>query len=276
MVLRDWCVISKTVGNEVVDFILSGKSRYDVVESIHEHLKQVAERVRSGKEPIEQFVLTKSLKKLPEQYLDRAKQYHVQVVIALRALRKPVGVGTHIPYALRNEEEAGSGRRAYHPDEVKRAGEKLYLDIVWYLDSQIHTPVNRLCAHIEGTSCLQLAHCLSLDTPKFSHSVSHIGEKNDEGDAIPSVLQNDADLFKDYIEITCDRCKMASAFPGVFCTSEKDSSVSSGLLCPVRHADFWCFDKDGIYGNVGDDFHAVLSNRLHLATRQATKRYYEA
>uniref|UniRef100_M4BC72 DNA polymerase n=1 Tax=Hyaloperonospora arabidopsidis (strain Emoy2) TaxID=559515 RepID=M4BC72_HYAAE len=278
MVRRDWCVISKTVGNEVLDFILSGKSRDDVVESIHEHLEQVAERVRSGKEPIQQFVITKSLNKLPEQYPDRAKQYHVQVAIALRALGKPVGVGTHIPYVLCKEEEPGSGRRAYHPDEVKRAGEKLHIDVEWYLESQIHPPVNRLCAHIEGTSSPQLAHCLGLDTAKFSHSVSHFGEENDECDAIPSVLQNDADRFKDciHLEITCDRCKTASAFPGVFCTSEKDSSVSSGLLCPVCKANFWGFDQEGIYGNVGDDFQAVLSNRLHLATRQATKRYYEA
>ncbi|RMX69001.1 hypothetical protein DD238_005226 [Peronospora effusa] len=278
MVRRDWCVISKTVGNEILDFILSGNSRDDVVESIHEHLEQVAERMRSGKEPIEQYVITKSLNKQPEQYPDRAKQYHVQVAIALRTLGKPIGVGMHIPYVLCKEEEPGSGRRAYHPDEVKRATGKLNIDIEWYLESQIHPPVNRLCAHIEGTSSPQLAHCLGLDTAKFSHSANHFGEENDGSDAIPSVLQNDADRFKDCVplEITCDRCKMASNFSGVYATSEKDSSLSSGLLCPVCKADFWGFDREGIYGNVGDDLQAVLSNRLHIATRLAAKRYYEA
>ncbi|CAI5735378.1 unnamed protein product [Peronospora destructor] len=100
MVRRDWCVISKTVGNEILDFILSGNSRDDVVESIHEHLEQVAERMRSGKEPIKQYVITKSLNKQPEQYPDRAKQYHVQVAIALRALGKPVGVLTISAWSL--------------------------------------------------------------------------------------------------------------------------------------------------------------------------------
>ncbi|CAH0486796.1 unnamed protein product [Peronospora farinosa] len=278
MVRRDWCVISKTVGNEILDFILSGNSRDDVVESIHEHLEQVAERMRSGKEPIEQYVITKSLNKQPEQYPDRAKQYHVQVAIALRTLGKPVGVGMHIPYVLCKEEEPGSGRRAYHPDEVKRATGKLNIDIEWYLESQIHPPVNRLCAHIEGTSSPQLAHCLGLDTAKFSHSANHFGEEKDGSDAIPSVLQNDADRFKDCVplEITCDQCKMASNFSGVYATTEKDSSLSSGLLCPVCKADFWGFDQEGIYGNVGDDLQAVLSNRLHIATRLAAKRYYEA
>ncbi|KAL4128800.1 hypothetical protein PRIC2_007780 [Phytophthora ramorum] len=278
MVRRDWCVISKAVGNEILDFILSGNSRDDVVESIHEHLEQVAERMRSGKEPIEQYVITKNLNKQPEQYPDRAKQYHVQVALALRALGKPVGAGTHIPYVLCKEEEPGSGRRAYHPDEVRRAGGKLNIDVEWYLESQIHPPVNRLCAHIEGTSSPQLAHCLGLDTSKFSHSANHFGEENDGGDAIPSVLQTDADRFKDCapLEITCDRCKMASAFPGVFGISEKDASLASGLLCPVCKTDFWGFDQEGIYGNVGDDLEAVLSNRLHIATREATKKYYEA
>ncbi|RLN89408.1 hypothetical protein BBJ28_00003954 [Nothophytophthora sp. Chile5] len=278
MVRRDWCVISKAVGNEILDFILSGNSRDDVVESIHEHLEQVAERMRSGKEPIDQYVITKSLNKQPEQYPDRAKQYHVQVALALRAQGKPIGAGTHIPYVLCKEEEPGSGRRAYHPDEVKRSGGKLNIDVEWYLESQIHPPVNRLCAHIEGTSSPQLAHCLGLDTSKFSHAANHFGEENDGADAIPSVLQNDADRFKDCapLEITCDRCKMASGFPGVYGTSEKDGALASGLLCPVCKADFWGFDKEGIYGNVGDDLQGVLSNRLHLATRDSTKKYYEA
>ncbi|KAL7690427.1 putative DNA-directed DNA polymerase, family B, ribonuclease H-like superfamily [Plasmopara halstedii] len=278
MVRRDWCVISKAVGNEILDFILSGNSRDEVVESIHEHLEQVAERMRSGKEPIEQYVITKSLNKQPEQYPDRAKQYHVQVALAMRALGKPVGAGTHIPYVLCKEEEPGSGRRAYHPDEVVRANGKLTIDVNWYLESQIHPPVNRLCAHIEGTSSPQLAHCLGLDTSKFSHSANHLGEDNDAGDIIPSVLQIDADRFKNCVslEITCDRCKMTSAFPGVFCTSVKDNNLSSGLLCPMCKADFWGFNKEGINGNVGDDLEAVLSNRLHIATRQATKKYYEA
>lgn len=277
MVRRDWCVLSKAVGNDILDFILSGASRDDVVESIHEHLEHVAERVRSGKEPIEQFVITKSLNKQPEQYPDRAKQYHVQVAIAMRAQGKPIGAGTHIPYVLCLEEEPGSGRRAYHPDEVTRSGGKLTIDIEWYLESQIHPPVNRLCAHIEGTSSPQLAHCLGLDTAKFSHAANHFGEENDGADAIPSVLQNDLDRFKACapLEVTCNRCKLASPFPGVYGMRPADDALFSGLSCPECRADFWGFDQEGVNGSVGDDLQAVLSNRLHLATRDATKKYYE-
>lgn len=280
MVRRDWCVISKVVGSDILNFILSGSVRDDVVETIHEYLERVAERVRSGNEPIAQFVITKSLNKQPEQYPDRAKQYHVQVAIAMRAQGKPIGAGTHIPYVLCLEEEPGSGRRAYHPDEVARSGGKLTIDVEWYLESQIHPPVNRLCAHIEGTSSPQLAHCLGLDTSKFSHAANHFGEEADGGDTIPSVLQNDADRFKAcaLLEITCSRCKLTSAFPGVYGSRPADGSLFSGLSCPSPEcrADFWGYDKEGMNGFVGDDLQAVLSNRLHIATRAATKRYYEA
>ncbi|TMW64739.1 hypothetical protein Poli38472_011619 [Pythium oligandrum] len=282
MVRRDWCVISKTIGMEILDFILSGNSRDDVVESIHEHLEQVADRIRSGKEPIEQFVITKSLNKQPEQYPDRAKQYHVQVALALKAQGQPIGIGSHVPYVLCKEEEPGSGRRAYHPDEVKRSGDKLTIDVEWYLESQIHPPVNRLCAHIEGTSSPQLAHCLGLDTAKFSHSANHFGDEQDGNDAIPSVLQNDSDRFKACtpLELTCSMCKQTNPFPGVYHNTDHGgrSHWTNGMVCvnPACKAEFWGFDKEGIYGNIGDDLQAVLSNRLHSATREAIKKYYEA
>ncbi|RHY36990.1 hypothetical protein DYB38_005261 [Aphanomyces astaci] len=106
MVRRDWCVLSKVVGNVVLDLILSGIGRDEVVEKIHEHLQT------------------------------------------------------------------------------------------------IHPPVNRLCAHIDGTSSPQLAQCLGLDTSKFSHSVQNVGD--DEVDVIPSVLQHDSDRFKSCTPRTTD------------------------------------------------------------------------
>jgi len=57
--------------------------------------------------------------------------------LALRAQGKAVGVGSHIPYVICKEEEPGSQRRAYHPDEVKRSNGKLNVDIEWYLEAQV-------------------------------------------------------------------------------------------------------------------------------------------
>ncbi|RHY23507.1 hypothetical protein DYB36_008411, partial [Aphanomyces astaci] len=201
--------------------------------------------------------------------------YHVQVALALRSQGKAIGVGAHIPYVLCKEEEAGSLRRAYHPDEVTRSHGKLNIDIEWYLEAQIHPPVNRLCAHIDGTSSPQLAQCLGLDTSKFSHSVQNVGD--DEVDVIPSVLQHDSDRFKSCtpLRLTCLKCGQESAFEGVY--ASRASRYSSGLLCPnaACSAIFWGYDQRGLYGQVGDDFASLVSNRMHLAIRDCTRRYYQ-
>ncbi|OQR90225.1 DNA polymerase alpha catalytic subunit [Achlya hypogyna] len=268
MVRRDWCVLSKGVGNDILDFILSGLSRDDTVEKVHEYLRELAEKMRTGKEPLEQYVITKSLNKPPEQYPDKAKQYHVQVALALRSQGKAVGVGTHIPYVLCKEEEPGSQRRAYHPDEIKRSQGKLNVDIEWYLEAQIHPPVNRLCAHIDGTSSPQLAHCLGLDTSKFSHAARNVGD--DEVDEIPSVLQHDSDRFKSCtpLLLTCAKCKDERPFPGVF-VSRANGRHDTGLVCPNEAcgAEFWGYDSA--------DLGVLLSNKMHLAIRDCTKRYYQ-
>ncbi|RHY55792.1 hypothetical protein DYB34_006080, partial [Aphanomyces astaci] len=201
--------------------------------------------------------------------------YHVQVALALRSQGKAIGVGAHIPYVLCKEEEAGSLRRAYHPDEVTRSHGKLNIDIEWYLEAQIHPPVNRLCAHIDGTSSPQLAQCLGLDTSKFSHSVQNVGD--DEVDVIPSVLQHDSDRFKSCtpLRLTCLKCGQENAFEGVY--ASRASRYSSGLLCPnaACSAIFWGYDQRGLYGQVGDDFASLVSNRMHLAIRDCTRRYYQ-
>lgn len=45
IVRRDWCPLSKDVGNHALKAILSGAPREDVVNSIHEHLEDVKEKV---------------------------------------------------------------------------------------------------------------------------------------------------------------------------------------------------------------------------------------
>nr|CCA17574.1 DNA polymerase alpha catalytic subunit putative [Albugo laibachii Nc14] len=286
LVRRDWCVISKVVGNDILDQILSGKARDEVVDNIHMYLETVATRIRSELDPIDQFVITKSLNKQPEQYPDGAKQYHVQVALALKQQGQHIGVGSHIPYVLCKVQDPRSGRYAYHPDEVKRAAGKLPIDYEWYLESQIHPPVNRLCTHIEGTSSIQLAQCLGLDTSKFKNLSSNIGTnpEDDENDSIPSVLRDDQERFSHCVplHLTCKQCHQSSNFPGVLFASGDDNgaakTMQSGLLCPQSNcrAEFWGYTEEGLYGNVGDDLAALLSNQLHLATRAAVRRYYEA
>ncbi|CCI39482.1 unnamed protein product [Albugo candida] len=286
LVRRDWCVISKGVGHDILDHILSGRARDEVVDTIHTYLETVAARIRSEQDPIDQFVITKSLNKQPEQYPDGAKQYHVQVALALKQQGHHIGVGSHIPYVLCKVQDPRSGRYAYHPDEVRRAAGKLAIDYEWYLESQIHPPVNRLCAHIEGTSSTQLARCLGLDTSKFKTLAldADTNAEDGENDSIPSVLRDDQERFSQCVplQLTCKQCHQSSKFPGVFFAFGDDKaaskSIQSGLICPQSdcRAEFWGYKEEGLYGNVGDDLAALLSNQLHLATRASVRRYYEA
>lgn len=85
LVRRDWCDLSKEMGSYILDEILSGKSRDEVVDNIHSYLRQKGEQIRSnGAIPIEKFVVTKGLTKAPEDYPDAKGQPHVQVALRLK------------------------------------------------------------------------------------------------------------------------------------------------------------------------------------------------
>ena len=79
LVRRDWCPLSKDTGKFVVDQILSGNPREDIVMAIHEHLEVLGAEVRSGATPIARFVITKGLNKNPKDYPDCKGQAHLQV-----------------------------------------------------------------------------------------------------------------------------------------------------------------------------------------------------
>ena len=79
LVRRDWCPLSKDTGKYVVDQILSGNPREDIVMAIHDHLEVLGAEVRSGNTPIARFVITKGLNKNPKDYPDCKGQAHLQV-----------------------------------------------------------------------------------------------------------------------------------------------------------------------------------------------------
>jgi len=60
LVRRDWCGLSHDVSEYVLDQILSGSERDDVINNIHEHLVQVGSDARAGKIPLEKYVINKA------------------------------------------------------------------------------------------------------------------------------------------------------------------------------------------------------------------------
>ena len=48
IVRRDWCALSKDVGNYVLGHILSGQAREEVVDAIHLHLQEARLSLHAG------------------------------------------------------------------------------------------------------------------------------------------------------------------------------------------------------------------------------------
>ena len=100
LVRRDWCPISKEAGRYVVEQILSGKPREEIVMAIHDYLSDLAAKIRSNQLDMAAFVVTKSLNKNPKDYPDCKGQAHLQVALQMVKANKPVNIGDHIPYVI--------------------------------------------------------------------------------------------------------------------------------------------------------------------------------
>ena len=100
LVRRDWCPISKEAGKYVVEQILSGKPREEIVFAIHDYLADLAAKIRSNQIDMTAFVVTKSLNKNPKDYPDCKGQAHLQVALQMVKANKPVNIGDHIPYVI--------------------------------------------------------------------------------------------------------------------------------------------------------------------------------
>lgn len=160
--------------SRVLDTILSShsKSPEDAVQSIHEYLGQMAASIKSGSIPLEKFVIIKGLSKDPSQYPDATKQPHVMVALRLREKEKQVvQAGEVISYVIcETENETVLAKKAFSIQEYKREG--LKLDLNFYLKSQIHPPLCRLCESLMDsqspyTDSYRLAEAIGLDASKL-------------------------------------------------------------------------------------------------------------
>eukprot|EP01138_Halocafeteria_seosinensis_P005259 gb/GECG01005376.1/.p1 GENE.gb/GECG01005376.1/~~gb/GECG01005376.1/.p1 ORF type:complete len:1587 (+),score=248.33 gb/GECG01005376.1/:1-4761(+) len=251
LVRRDWCVLSKTVGQNILNIVLSREAKEDIVNRIHEELTALASKVRNGEISLSEFVITKGLNKNPKDYPDAKSQPHLQVALRLLNENKPVNVGDHVPYivckqtyseyqhrltnpeqtseqnAATTETEKGNtsksqknkspAERAFHPDEVERHSDILEVDYEWYLANQIHPPITRLCEPIEGTSSAQLALCLGLDPSRFSNTGHDTTSYDRPEDFVPESTLEDEERFSDaeYFIVVCTSCGKVQPFEGV-------------------------------------------------------------
>lgn len=103
MVRRDWCGLSKTIGNTVLDMILAGMSKDDLVLKIDEYVSEMGRKISNGDIPLSEYIITKQLTRAPSDYSDPRGLPHV--IIAKR-MQKEEGkndqelINTFVPYVI--------------------------------------------------------------------------------------------------------------------------------------------------------------------------------
>ena len=160
----DWCELAKKVQKRVIEIILKEKNPQKAVD----YVREVIEEIKSGKIPLEDFVIYKGLTKKPSKY--ESKQAHVKA--AMRAMEMGIvyTVGSKVGFII--VKGAGSiSDRAYPIDLVEDFdGETVYIrtmagvdkrriDKDYYIDHQVIPAIMRILerfgyneAQIKGAS----------------------------------------------------------------------------------------------------------------------------
>ncbi|PSS30744.1 DNA polymerase alpha catalytic subunit like [Actinidia chinensis var. chinensis] len=288
MVRRDWSLLSKELGDDCLDQILSDRPSEDVVESIHSKLQKVQEDMRNGQVALEKYVITKTLTRPPEAYPDAKSQPHVEVALRLKRNGYSSGcsAGDTVPYVIcceqgttRSDNSTGIAQRARHPDELKRDSGKWMIDIDYYLSQQIHPVVSRLCAVIQGTSPARLADCLGLDSSKFK-SKSSEGVNNDPSSSLLCAIDDEERYGGcEPLILSCPSCSGTFECPTVLSCirsliSEKQTDSQAGqsshyfwhnLHCPK------CPDE----GDGNTISPALLANQVKRQAERFISTYYK-
>ncbi|CAG8559948.1 13104_t:CDS:10 [Acaulospora morrowiae] len=226
LVRRDWCELVIDASHYVLDQILSEFDREVVLGNIHEYMSKLGRDVRSGKFPINKFIIHKVLAKAPEDYPDAKSQPHVQVALRMKKRGLSARQGDTIPYIICKKIEEGSAsnslfEKAFHPDEIRHDA-NLQIDSEWYLTQQVHASVTRLIEPIDGTDGARIADCLGIDSSRSSNTPSTFR-------TFESRISNE-ERFKnvDKFNLKCTTCKQSSIYDGTKSGHQLDAS---GIIC---------------------------------------------
>ncbi|GIX65594.1 DNA polymerase [Babesia caballi] len=187
---RDWSILTKEVGSQLLAIILSDKhadnqtqSAENTVERIHDTLREVNARLNEGTVPPKAWLITRQLAKNPKDYAANANLPHVTVALRMNESGASFSAGHEVPFVICSKEsiekqlmaERGEdaekdeqleaklrilSNRAYSLAEFQQKG--LEPDIHYYKTQQLLPPILRLCGVIEGTDPQKLARCLDI------------------------------------------------------------------------------------------------------------------
>ena len=93
------------------------------METIHEHLSELAKKMRANVFPIHEYTIFTKLGKEPEEYPQGRTMPHVQVALRKKGRGELVKVGDVIPYIVTGCGEGISNNpaeRAYTPQDISK------------------------------------------------------------------------------------------------------------------------------------------------------------
>ena len=246
MVRRDWCPLSKHVGQTVLDAILSGKQRDQVLLHLNEFLSSIGEKLKAGSIELSQFIITKQLTRRPEDYSDTKALPHVQVALRAKKVKGKTDaelVNSFIPYVVckptvAQNKKVSLGDMAFSPEEYienARTQKTLLIDNDWYITQQLLPPVARLIEHIDGIEVDFVAQCLGADQKTYKYNQ---GPKDDEetlaiaGPVLKS--ETGARLSKRSLatlKVICPHCSHGFDMPTIYHKSEKADERLASDIC---------------------------------------------
>lgn len=140
VVRRDSCQLVKDVSNDVLHAVMYDKSTEAALHAARRHVLDVL----SGSLPVDRFVVSKSLR---SDYKND-KQPHLYVARKLAQRRGfPVPSGSRVPYVFVRDLDNPDCLQAEKAEDPAYAAEHgLPLDVLYYIDHQIMSPVVALLA----------------------------------------------------------------------------------------------------------------------------------
>ncbi|KAL3998510.1 DNA polymerase (pol2) family protein [Acanthocheilonema viteae] len=265
IVRRDYSIIVKEIGNEILDIILSVQSqnRDEIIEQIHSHLRKLKDDITQELLEMSIFQIFKQLTRKPDEYANISVQPHAAVAQRLNATGKfNFHRGDTVGYIIC---EDGSGKsaaqRAYHLTEVQE-NKNLRVDYHYYLAQQILPVVSRLCVPIEECSEAWIAEALGLDSLAYRKHV--IYEENvsreEESLCFPHYNFESCESFK----FVCPNHGCGHVFLIRECVIQDDSDGQKLWLseCSICHSSLLYFG-------------AYLYNQLQLTLDKVISDYYK-
>lgn len=227
---REYCPLSKEISTVVLELLLSDKDPESALSEIYTYLEDMSSKVRNNELPVDKYSINTRLSKDPTTYPHGKTMPPVQVALRLRSQGKVIKAGTVITYVvIANESEEAStpADRARAIQEVLPKRSEFKPDFDFYLEKQIHAPIERLMGRIEGVDMMRVVSSLGLDTRKYQMRL-----RNEEVDVAPLESNiSDAERFRQasYFALQC-KCGEKFRFGGIV-FSKHYKVTFNGITC---------------------------------------------